>query len=392
MKFLHTSDWHIGKKLEGRSRIEEQREALKSLVDVAKNEQIDVVLVAGDVFDTFTPSAEAEQLFFDCVSALSALGSAVVIIAGNHDDPVRLSASAALAEKCNVYFYGEERTLFNDENSLVKCEKRGKDYVVFSKNDEKVYVALLPYPTELRMKEKLNEDESYTDKVKRYIGEAVAKNTDNLPVVLVAHLFMLGGEKSEGERSIDLGGARIVPPSVIGENVIYSALGHLHKRQVVSRERNIIYSGSLLQYAFDEASYEKSVNVFSVEKAHVSDLKTIELSGYKKLLRTTLKSCEEAEKFMAKAGETFAEITLELSSPPSSEELKKLVGAYPNAILRINYSSGERIQKSRTVMGSEELFKEYYKSRFNAEVPADMLELFLKCVHDTEVEDETDSY
>ena len=250
MKFLHTSDWHIGKKLEGRSRIEEQREALKSLVDVAKNEHVDVVLVAGDVFDTFTPSAEAEQLFFDCVSALSALGSAVVIIAGNHDDPVRLSASAALAEKCNVYFYGEERTLFNDENSLVKCEKRGKDYIVFSKNDEKVYVALLPYPTELRMKEKLNEDESYTDKVKRYIGEAVAKNTDNLPVVLVAHLFMLGGEKSEGERSIDLGGARIVPPSVIGENVIYSALGHLHKRQVVSRERNIIFSGYLLQYAF----------------------------------------------------------------------------------------------------------------------------------------------
>ena len=95
---------------------------------------------------------------------------------------------------------------------------------------------------------------------------------------------------------------------------------------------------------------------------------------------------------MAEAGDTFAEITLELSSPPSSEELKKLVGAYPNAILRINYSSGERVQKSRTVMGSEELFKEYYKSRFNAEVPADMLELFLKCVHDTEAEDETDSY
>ncbi|HBK02409.1 MAG TPA: hypothetical protein DDY77_05220 [Clostridiales bacterium] len=392
MKFLHTSDWHIGKKLEGRTRLEEQKTVLGSIVKIAKEEEVDVVLVAGDIFDTFTPSAEAEQLFFDVVSSLSALGAAVVIIAGNHDDPVRLSASASLAEKCNVYFYGEEQKLYTGSESRVKCDERGKDYIVFSNGGERVYVALLPYPTELRMKEKLREDETYAEKVKRYIDEATSNNAENLPIVLVSHLFMLGGEKSDGERAIDLGGARIVPPSVIGENVIYSALGHLHKRQVVSRERNIIYSGSPLQYAFDEASYEKSVNVFSVEKGAVEGLKTIPLDGYKKLLRTTLKSCEEAEKFMAEAGDTFIEIMLELSAPPSSEELKRLVGSYPNAVLRINYSSGEKAVKSRTVMGSEELFKEYYKSRYNEEVPADMLELFLKCVHDTEVEDETDSY
>lgn len=393
MVFLHTSDWHIGKKLEGRSRLQEQKKVLESLVETTRQEEVDVVLVAGDIFDTFTPSAEAEQLFFDCVSALSTLGVAVVIIAGNHDDPVRLSASAALAEKCNVYFYDEEHIPYNNAvNSRVDCLERGKDYIIFSKNDEKVYVALLPYPTEVRMKEKLREDETYTDKVKRYIDEAISKNIDNLPIVLVAHLFMLGGERSDGERAIDLGGARIVPPSVISKGVVYSALGHLHKRQVVSKEKNIVYCGSLLQYTFDEASYEKSINIFTVENGAVPAVKNVPLKGYKRLLRTTLKSCEDAEKFMAEAGDTFVEITLELSVPPSSEELKRIVGNYPNAILRINYSSGEKVVKNRTVMDSEELFKEYYKLRFNTEAPLDMLELFLRCVHDAEVEDETDIY
>ena len=94
MKILHTSDWHIGKRLMDRERLPEQREALEELVRICEDEQADVVLVAGDVFDTFMPSAEAEEVFFHAVKRLAGARRAVVLISGNHDDGVRLAASA----------------------------------------------------------------------------------------------------------------------------------------------------------------------------------------------------------------------------------------------------------------------------------------------------------
>ena len=390
MKIIHTSDWHLGKRLEDRPRLPEQKLALNSLVGYVKENDVSLVIVAGDVFDTFTPSAEAEQTFFDTLYQLTNAGAVVLVISGNHDDPTRLSASAKISNLSGVLFSGGE----TDDSkrvyprATVVCSSA--DHAVIRGADgETVFVSMLPFPTEARMKEAADDDESYPDKIKRYIGCSLNKNLDNLPVVLAAHIFMLGGETSLSERPIELGGTRAVPKSVIPENVIYTALGHLHKRQVVSMERNIIYSGSLLQYSFDEAGFDKSFTVIDVVGGKVENIKTIEYDGYYKLLRLNASSYQEAFSVLENAPDTYVELTLTLSEPLSGEQTRALVGKFPKLFLRTRFTGGSVSEKSRRLMTDEELFKSFYLSQYGVEPDEKVTELFLNLVSSVEVGDET---
>lgn len=154
MRIAHTSDWHIGKKLMNRDRGEEFKAVLDEIAEICKNEKADLLLVAGDVFDTYTPSAEAEEIFYSSVKNI-ARNCAVLIISGNHDDYVRLTAAQALSEELNIYTVG---------NNLkpLDCKKRGNCYPVESDGGyaifenaagEQVYINMLPYPNEARFKE-----------------------------------------------------------------------------------------------------------------------------------------------------------------------------------------------------------------------------------------------
>ena len=385
MRILHTSDWHLGKKLEERPRFSEQKNTLESLVDVAVKNLVDVVVIAGDVFDTFTPPADAEKLFFDTLSQLTAAGIAVVAISGNHDDPTRLSASEKLSVSGGVYFSGGTPFVGGKFSGRVKPLFGGADHVAFEDNSgERVYFALLPYPTEARMKEAVVEDETYDEKISRYIAAALENNCENYPCVLAAHVFMLGGMPSSSERPIELGGARMVSENAIPENVVYTALGHLHKRQVVNKERNIIYSGSILQNAFDECGYEKSVTVFDVIGGNVENLRVIELGGYLKLQRLEAESYERAKEVMSTAPDTYVELTLTLSEPLSSEMIKWLVTSYPKVILRMRVLSGERDNReSRKQMSDEQLFIDFYRSLYGGNDPDErLLSLFLRLINE----------
>ena len=109
MRILHTSDWHIGKRLMGRERLDEQSDVLDEIVRICDGEGVELVLVAGDIFDTYMPSAEAEDLFFSKIKAMAGADRAVLLISGNHDDGVRLSASAPLSEELGIYVVGNSR-------------------------------------------------------------------------------------------------------------------------------------------------------------------------------------------------------------------------------------------------------------------------------------------
>ena len=237
MKIMHTSDWHIGKKLVKRSRIEEQRQVLCEIVDLCNSEEIDVLLVSGDIFDTFIPSADAEEVFFEFLDKLSSPNRCVIFISGNHDDWQRLSAPSVLASKYNAYIFGGENTPALGGNG-VKAVKSAKNYIEIKKGEEGLFIGVLPYPSELRLGEKKS-DLSYGEKIKEWIDACFENNTNGYPQILCSHLFMLGGEKSESERDIELGGARIVDASVISDKILYTALGHLHKRQVIKKDKNI---------------------------------------------------------------------------------------------------------------------------------------------------------
>ena len=154
MKILHTSDLHLGKKLNGKiTRYDEQIELLKEIGALCDSEGVDILLVAGDVFDTFIPAAEAEEIFFEFLNAVSSPSRAVVIISGNHDDWQRLSASSSLAGKYNAYIFGGEN-IPSIGGGLVKATNIGKNFVEIFKGEEGVYIGALPYLGEIKVGEK----------------------------------------------------------------------------------------------------------------------------------------------------------------------------------------------------------------------------------------------
>ena len=172
MRILHTSDWHIGKRLAGKERLEEQRAVLDEIAEICARERVELVLVAGDVFDTFLPSAEAEDLFYRAVRRITAEERCLLAISGNHDDPVRLSAATALSEELGIYIYGSvERSPKPFAGKYVRAVEAGPAHIIFENNaGERAFVHVLPYPNEARLKEDKNPDEGFLDKMRRWIA------------------------------------------------------------------------------------------------------------------------------------------------------------------------------------------------------------------------------
>lgn len=378
MKILHTSDWHIGKRLMDRERLPEQREALEELVRICEDEQADVVLVAGDVFDTFMPSAEAEEVFFHAVKRLAGARRAVVLISGNHDDGVRLAASAPISAEEGVYLFGgSKRALPVGDTRGVRAVGAGENYLLLENEaGERLYVNALPYPNEARLKEEKTE-ETYAEKVARWISCGAEAREEGVPYVLLTHLFAAGGAASESERDIQLGGARIVPIDCFPADA-FTALGHLHRRQRL--RDNVYYSGSLLQYSFDEANIPKSVAILKTEGDKVVFEKEVPLTSGRKLVRLEAAGVEQALALLRRYENAFVELTLHLNAPLTAQETLSLREANEGLVSLIvrTQTAVDAPEIVRSALSSEELFVEYYKSVYG-EPPSDELkEAFLE--------------
>lgn len=388
MKIVHTSDWHLGKKLKNRERITEQREVLNNLVNYVEENNVDLVIIAGDVYDTYSPPAEAEELFFNVIKKLSNGKRAVLVISGNHDDSDRLFASSVLAERYGVYFAGAK--LYKPQNlERIKLVENNENTFVFEDlSGERVFFNALSYPTEARLKEKVNDNESYDDKIIRWLNNGAKFNVNNYPEIVVSHLFMLGGEASSTERSIDLGGARRVGKSVISNNVIYTALGHLHKKQVVSNEKNIRYSGSILEYAFDEAGISKTFTCFDVLNGKVCNLVDVSFVGGTKLKTIEVSGYENCFDVLNNFKDYYVELILHTDRPLTTEESRLLQSNYPNLVIIEIVTKEDEIdilEKDRRKMSDEELFTAHYRNMYGVEPENDVLELFLQLINEGEL-------
>mgnify|MGYP001637818306 CR=1 FL=1 len=385
MKFLHTSDWHIGKKTDGRERIEEQRAVLKEIAEIAEREEADAVLIAGDVYDTYIPSAEAERLLFETLKTLSEKGMAVIAVSGNHDDAARLTAASALTEGTGIRLCGDiHEEIASGTAGRVKIAG-GEGYAVLEKGEEKVFVALCPYPSEARFKESVREEESFEEKMRRWLYAGLSGNTEHLPAVLVGHFYVAGGTVSESERPIDLGGARAVLKEILPE-CNYIALGHLHKRQVMSKSRNVYYSGAILEYAFDEAGWEKSVNVFEINGGKTENIRQIPLRSGKKLMRLEAKGYDNARELLEKYRGYYTELTLLLSDPLTDLQIKTLKGENPDLLTLAFLFEGsiERETVSRKHLSDGELFAGYYETLYGKKPPEELAALFEEVLHETD--------
>ncbi|WP_294342149.1 exonuclease SbcCD subunit D [uncultured Clostridium sp.] len=311
MRILHTGDWHLGKNLEGQSRMDEQERFLKDFIDIVKDNNIDLVIIAGDIYDSSNPPARAEKMFYDTLKKLSRDGERMtLVISGNHDNPDRLVAAGPLARDHGIVMVGTPKSIVPigeyGKNSVVDA---GEGYIEISINGEKAVILTVPYPSEKRLNEVLydamdDEEEkmkSYSDRIFTLfdgLKKHYRKDTINL---VTTHIFAMGSEESGSERSIQLGGSYVVDGSCFPKEAQYIALGHVHKPQIVpGTERRARYSGSPIHYNKKEISFTKKCFIIDVKAGEPCNVTDIDLKVYKPIeiwkcngVEDAIKKCEE---------------------------------------------------------------------------------------------------
>ncbi|MBP5242211.1 MAG: hypothetical protein J6Z36_00790 [Clostridia bacterium] len=240
-----------------------------------------------------------------------------------------------------------------------------------------MYINTLPYPNESRLKEEKT-DESYADKIKRWIARGQAGYEGGMPEIMLSHLFVAGGSVSDGERDIDLGGARVVELDWLPD-CDYIALGHLHKKQHFTK-KNVWYSGSVLQYSFDESGTKKCVILLETDSKKLLSTKEIPLTKGKKLLRLRAESVEEGVLLLEQNPDCHVELTLKLKAPMSATESKQLLAhkCLKSLIPMIETEKTAFASVSRKGMTTAELFDAYYRSVYEGAPDKEIKTLFLE--------------
>ncbi|WP_020521839.1 exonuclease SbcCD subunit D [Catelliglobosispora koreensis] len=262
MKILHTSDWHVGKVLKGRSRLDEQITALAGVIEIAKNEQPDLILVAGDLYDTAQPIPEATRVVTRALTALRATGADVVVIGGNHDNAAGLDALRSWADAAGITLRG-------------RVSEKAEDHIIrgTTKSGEKWRCVALPFLSQryavraLEMFE-LTEAEAqatYADHVKRLVSRLSEDARADEVKLIMAHMTVVGGLMGGGEREAHTILGYAVPASVFPSDTHYVALGHLHRAQVMMGACPIRYSGSPIAIDFGEEENVPSVTMIEVK-------------------------------------------------------------------------------------------------------------------------------
>ncbi|MDA3732155.1 exonuclease SbcCD subunit D [Niameybacter massiliensis] len=263
MKILHTSDWHLGRTLHGYSLIEDQSFMLEQMIAYIQEENIELLIIAGDVYDKALPNEEAVALFNYFISkVIGEMELPTVIIAGNHDSNTRLHFGSELFASKHLYIIGE-------------CEK-GYHKVTLSK-DEEVDLYLIPYMEPAKVRE-IAGDESIKrhDEAMRYLTGEILKEKREVPTILVVHAFVAGGDLSDSERRLCAVGTAEMVGADCFKPFTYTALGHLHNPQKVGAE-TIRYSGSLLKYSVSEANQRKGFVKLDVTKDGLDKIEEISL-------------------------------------------------------------------------------------------------------------------
>lgn len=251
MKLLHTSDWHLGIKLKTFDYLPSQREFADWLLKTVEVEKIDVVLVAGDIFDKGFPPIEAIELANEIFNQLCALDISVVIISGNHDSAERLNFCSQMMESAGLYIRTEQRNL-NEIGEPIKIERGG----------ESVCIIPIPYLDPTRVIEIGDAERSHGGLIDAILKSRLKEVADPAKTIVMSHAFVAGGIESDSEKSISIGGTARVAIDVY-KKFGYVALGHLHKPQPISQ--NIFYSGTPLQYSFSE-EHQKSVRIITIDE------------------------------------------------------------------------------------------------------------------------------
>ncbi len=301
MKVLHTSDWHLGGLLHERKRYDEHEQFLKWLIHLLGNENIDVLIVAGDIFDTVTPSNRAQELYYQFLhNASSIAGLQVVITAGNHDSPSLLNAPKGLLRTLHIHVIGTVTDDLEDEILLLRD----------SQGHISLIICAVPYlrDRDIRQTEPGESIEEKARKMREGICEhyrkvwrlAEKKRLElgvNIPIIAMGHLFADGCVTTgdDGVRSLHIGNLACIEAEMIGQGFDYLALGHLHRPEVIRGNTHQRYSGSPLPMGFGEAGQKKQVVLIEFQNncpLSVSEI-SVAISRELKIIQGDIKSIKE---------------------------------------------------------------------------------------------------
>jgi len=354
MRLIHTADWHLGRIFHGVHLTEDQGCVLDQLVAVVKESKVDAVLVAGDVYDRAVPPSEAVRLLDDVLSRL-VLGCKVpvVVIAGNHDSPERLGFGSRLMAGEGLHVVG---SLTAEPAEIVLQDEHGP-----------VHIYALPYAELALVRERFGREDvrDHQAAAQAMVDAVSARRPSDARSILMGHAFVVGGEASESERPLSVGGAGTVDAAVLaGFN--YVALGHLHRPQSVADKQGIQYSGSLLKYSFSEAEHTKSVTLIDMDAKGGCQVERIalpprrDLRTIEGLLDDLLKGPQNDE-----SPDDYLLVTL-LDRQPILDAVGKLRAVYPNVlqIERPHFAAagGPRAAaEDYRRMGDAELFEAFFK-------------------------------
>ena len=383
MRFLHTSDWHIGKLLRTHKRDDEYVAALDEVFEIARDRGVDCVLVAGDIYDVAVPAPDAERIVFHFFGRLVGAGIPAVVIAGNHDHPRRWNAHAPLFNHLGISVVGEPVPA--DEGGVIKVASRDES--------ETAVIAALPWVSERRVRDFDNlmhegtHKQEYADGVANMMNH-LAKSFDNNTVnILLAHVLIedarVGGPES-GERELHMGNTYVIRRQRLPSSAQYIALGHVHNPDQPKglQLSNAYYSGSLLQCDFGEADQAKGVNVVDVSPGKKARVEAVPIKSIKQLHNVgnhkTGVTLEKLKSMDLPAQDTYVKVFVKVDRPlPGlAEQVREII---PNAVDIVVQRTDEAVEQEIAQtrgMTAAELFNSYYQSAYQADPAPELLNLF----------------
>jgi exonuclease SbcD len=377
VRFLHTGDWHIGKAIRGRTRIDEHAAVLDEVVAMAVDRAVDAVLIAGDVYEHRAPPPDADAVVFDALLRLHDAGIRVVVIPGNHDSAPRLEAFGKLLRPLGVEVGA--RVLPPDRGGVVAVPSRD--------GSEVVEVACVPFVPERRFGDAtalFDATEAWFASYAQGMGELLAAMAAGFSPgrasVVLAHLFTDGAlvTPGGGERELTIGMAYAVPPSRLPAHVSYIALGHVHLPQAVrGSPAPARFAGSLLQLDFGEAGQRKSVSIVDVVAGKPAKVEEVPVSAGREL-RDVRGALDAVLRQGAEAGDAFLRVFVETDGPiPGIAD--RIRAELPNALdVHLVYQRDDATPGAEPVssLHPREQFVAYYRSQHSTAPTPELLEAF----------------
>lgn len=362
MKILHTADWHLGHRLHDQSQLEEQMLFLSWVKNYIIENNIDVLLISGDIFDTGSPSNQSLEMYYNFLVKLKPTScKSIIITGGNHDSAGTLNAPKYILDALSIKVVGKATEHIEDEVFEIEI------------NGERVIIGAVPYLRDGDIRRAVAGEtfDELTDKYKTALinhYKASAEqckliNTTQAPVIAMGHLFAIGGSISDSEQNIYVGTLGHIGAEDFPTYFDYIALGHLHRPQIIGENQKVRYSGSPHILSFSEINYEKNVVVLTIENNNISAINSTIIPRFREFyrLKGTMTECiAEFPSIISNVYELtpWVEIVLKEDNTINTNDLKTAAEQYSFEILKTSLNNQRKSKGIEELLANTKSIKE----------------------------------